>query len=100
MNSDNISKELQEFKELVMIFQIGFLSEWVNNCRMFVLDIFIVNVVSPTDNYVCLDYEPRYGRNYFWWYEVLAQGPAQDARRFSSYNINGLKFQTLYREQG
>ncbi|KAH0776641.1 hypothetical protein KY290_008052 [Solanum tuberosum] len=32
--------------------------------------------------------------------KFLAQGPAQDARRFSSYNINGFKFGTLSREQG
>ncbi|KAG5568775.1 hypothetical protein H5410_064212 [Solanum commersonii] len=29
--------------------------------------------------------------------KVLAQGPAQDARRFSAYNINGFKFQNLSR---
>ncbi|KAH0679422.1 hypothetical protein KY284_020507 [Solanum tuberosum] len=32
--------------------------------------------------------------------KFLAQGPAQDARRFSAYNINGFKFRTLSREQG
>ncbi|XP_060200677.1 uncharacterized protein LOC132628944 [Lycium barbarum] len=31
--------------------------------------------------------------------KFLAQGPAQDARRFSAYNINGFKFRTLSREQ-
>jgi len=32
--------------------------------------------------------------------KFLAQGPAQDARRFSAYNINGFEFRTLSREQG
>ncbi|KAK4722481.1 hypothetical protein R3W88_012714 [Solanum pinnatisectum] len=32
--------------------------------------------------------------------KFLAQGPAQNARRFSAYNINGFKFPTLSREQG
>nr|XP_016486620.1 PREDICTED: uncharacterized protein LOC107806861 [Nicotiana tabacum] len=32
--------------------------------------------------------------------KFLAQGPTQDARRFSAYNINGFKFRTLSREQG
>ncbi|KAH0706398.1 hypothetical protein KY285_010897 [Solanum tuberosum] len=32
--------------------------------------------------------------------KFIAQGPAQDARRFSAYNINGFKFRTLSREQG
>ncbi|KAK4736877.1 hypothetical protein R3W88_000574 [Solanum pinnatisectum] len=32
--------------------------------------------------------------------KFLAQGPVQDARRFSAYNINGFKFRTLSREQG
>nr|XP_009775626.1 PREDICTED: uncharacterized protein LOC104225505 isoform X2 [Nicotiana sylvestris] len=32
--------------------------------------------------------------------EFLAQGPCPDARRFTTYNINGFKFRTLSREQG
>lgn len=32
--------------------------------------------------------------------EFLARGPMIDARRFTAYNINGFKFQTLSREQG
>ena len=32
--------------------------------------------------------------------KFLAQGPAQDARRFCAYNINGFKFITLSKEQG
>ncbi|XP_059292742.1 uncharacterized protein LOC132046198 [Lycium ferocissimum] len=32
--------------------------------------------------------------------KFLTQGPAQDAKRFSAYNINGFKFRTLSREQG
>ncbi|KAH0749004.1 hypothetical protein KY290_028236 [Solanum tuberosum] len=32
--------------------------------------------------------------------KFLTQGPAQDARRFNAYYINGFKFQTLSREQG
>lgn len=32
--------------------------------------------------------------------KFLARGPSPSARRFSAYNINGFKFQTLSREQG
>lgn len=32
--------------------------------------------------------------------EFLARGPKTDARRFTTYNINGFKFRTLSREQG
>ncbi|KAM3265521.1 hypothetical protein P3L10_002515 [Capsicum annuum] len=32
--------------------------------------------------------------------KFLAQGPARNGRRFSTYNISGFKFQTLSREQG
>lgn len=31
---------------------------------------------------------------------ALAQGPLQQARRFTAYNVNGYKFRTLQREQG
>src|ERR1044072_2972446 len=32
--------------------------------------------------------------------KILAKGPANHARRFSAFNINRFKFQTLTREQG
>jgi len=31
---------------------------------------------------------------------ALAQGPLQQAKRFTAYNVNGYKFRTLQREQG
>ena len=30
----------------------------------------------------------------------LAQGPLQNARRFSAFNVNGYKFRTITRENG
>jgi len=37
---------------------------------------------------------------YFDEIRALAQGPFQQAKRFTAYNVNGYKFRTLKREQG